>query len=245
MLMASPSWATNWCDDDNAVACYPMNEGSGTEIADNSSNSNTITFATSTAAPEWEVMAGTNAPSYADYMVTCDGGDDYMSAPNHASITFGTGNFSIAMWAIGINANFSPTTISKGFLSGGDWMLRSSNCGNADFYGDAGLVSVSYGDLTTNVWTHTTVVVDGADSAKMYREGVLRSTDSSISTADFDSSADLIFCNANGASRWWSGSVSETLLTNDLLDSTEINDIIDNGLGVSSDYRIPTMTEFR
>ena len=243
LVLATSAYATNWCDDDNAVACWDFSSGSGT-VEDKSSNSNTGTL---TDGAVWAAMAGTNSPSYADYMVTCDGGNDYINVTNDSSMVFGTGDWTLVIWAIGNNTqpDTHPASIGKGDTGSGEWMLRSVSGGNIGFYGDAGVVVNSYSsDYTNESWIHVAIVVVGGTTSKLYFNGVLRDTDSDMAAADFDDITDLRFCNADGdVSRFWAGSVSESALFSRALNVTDINDIMDNGLGaVSSGLAQPVIS---
>ncbi len=234
LIFLSPSLAHayNWCNDANAQGCWLFAEGSGTTIADSSSNTNTATFK-GAGEPAWAAMAGTNAPSYADNMVTYDGVNDYIEVTDDASITFGTSDFSGVQWmrSVVTPADSFPVTMGKGDTGAGEWMVRQIT-GTTRFYGDVGDVNPT-NSATTNddEWHHLAWTIDqGGTSANIWVDGVAGSADSTW-TADFNDGTALRFGNADAdGNRFWDGQTAECALFDDLLDETDINDIMDNGL---------------
>lgn len=230
LTLSNNCWAVNWCDDVNTEACWIYSEGSGATVDDSSANSNTATLV---GDSYWSAISGTNAPSYATYMVTVDGVDDYLLVLNDASLVFGNDSFSFTGWALLVTTpgDSFPAIIGKGDTGVGEWMLRNDGT-NSSFYADAGDISSTEStSAKDNSWHHWGFVVNQTTGVgAVWFDGIEGTIDSSFSS-NFTDTTDLILGNADGdTARFWDGSLSESFLIRYALDSTDINDIMTNGL---------------
>ena len=221
---------TNWCNDANCQACWLFDEGSGESIADSSANSNTGTFRGS-GEPAWASMAGTNAPSYADYMVDFDGSDDVITVtgligtPSQATI-IGWGDLDSAdtsgatLFSMGDNFGIvlDKTNGTTGFYhKSGGWVNAESN----DDHAGTGWHSFAYSSNPSG------------SSQVLYVDGVSEAVTSDGTAFDWtgQGSNTLMGRHADGATTVdFNGTTSETAFFDRILDSNEINDIMDNGL---------------
>jgi hypothetical protein len=89
LLFYSTGWAYDYTAD--AVAAFLFQEGSGTTVDDASPNSNTGTFASS-GHPAW---SSTVPPGYSNYSASFDGANDTISTSNPTTVV---DNFSFGCW---------------------------------------------------------------------------------------------------------------------------------------------------
>ena len=121
------------------------------------------------------------------YSTYFDGTGDYITAPNHTSFDFGTGDFTIETW---INIPDVTSTwlafISRGYAQEGGWRLYK-NTGNSNlrFYWSTGgttyhIEATSTG-LTNNTWHHI-AIVRNSSTTTIYVDGVSKGS-GTISTS--------------------------------------------------------------
>jgi len=220
VLIVSPAWAVDYTQDANCVGAWLFTEGSGQTVADSSANSNTGNFK-DTGEPAWNAMAGTNAPSYSDYMVTFDG-NDYITLTD---IAF-TDKITVCVWVYSTAVNAFDHVISE-------WTS----------FGITGYTdnTIRFGVETTTAkstekpailqdrWIHVVGVYDGVDIT-IYLNGSEQGTPVA-QTGNVSGTGGLrIGRYSGGTANNWTGSMGEQALFDIDLDSTEINDIMDNGL---------------
>jgi len=150
-----------------------------------------------------------------------DGVDDYVKVTDNPRLDFGASDsFTISMWfTLPYSTTNSRGLISKYESTGADggYQIRVDANGkvvveisddNTTFPKDSVTSSVSYRD---SKWHHVAAVKDGATSLKLYMDGVLEGTDSSIATAGALSNNDLLYMgDANdGTTGNWLGHIDE------------------------------------
>ena len=231
-------WAVDYTADVNCTGAWTMDVDEN-PIDDVSANSNT------------GALKGTGEPDYATatppavYSIgyyTGDGSDDY--------VNLGTSDMFIEAKPMSIVAWIYPETLGGNSL-GRIVMKRNSEATNtgislsiaANYAVDfrvSGTTTLDHktstGRYPQNTWTHIAVSWDGtteADNAPLYYNGVLE-TSYLIATdgntlGNTAGQPTYLFNNVAG-NRGWDGSEDEVAFFNDILTSTEINDIMDNGL---------------
>lgn len=247
LLWSNPAWATNWCEDANAVACYSIEEGSGITTADLSSNSNTGNFKGS-GEPAWD---SGNVPGPGDgfngtsnYSVDYDNVDDEINIGHDASIDSLT-TLTVVAW-IYIDALPSASTydyiLSQRDNSVNRWQLHINSDDEPDgLRGQiitSGNNAVTYVDTVTATgeWLHSAfryddggdrkwdIFVDGVESGY---SGETASTGTIVSATSTPLS---IGNRAVSLNRCWNGNIDELSIFDDIKDSTDINDMMTNGL---------------
>ncbi len=229
--------AYNHCDD--AVGCWLFDEGSGTTVADSSPNTNTGNFVAS-GRPAWASISGTDAPTYADYMVTYNPATgDYINCGADSSLDI-TGSISVCSW-ISLNDWSTQQILAKDKNTGGrayTFDILGTISATHRFYINGGAgndiilssVYVTYGGIFRHIaatWNQSTKKMN------IYVNGVADATEvttdsTSISTAT--ANVTLGKREYVGNEDYFRGDMSETGLFNTCSSSTEINDIMDNGL---------------
>jgi hypothetical protein len=101
---------------------------------------------------------------------------NYLTAPSSPVYDFGTGNFTIEMWANFSNASGTwQTLLSRAYAITGGWRLyKSENATELRWYrGSTDTVLTSGANLTNGVWTHIAVVKNGT-TITIYVNGTAR-----------------------------------------------------------------------
>jgi len=151
------------------VGRWNLDEGSGLTAADSTVNGNNGTL---TNGPVW-------VDGKYDKALQFDGVNDYVDAGNGTTLNWGTGGFTVELWAkiSGVSADFTHL-VSKPY----NYWLDLGSGANAGkqvaFYMNNGSnYSSGYTELTGNVWHHIAGVGDNTDkSLKIYVDGVLRNS---------------------------------------------------------------------
>jgi len=230
------SEADNFCNDANAQGCWLFTEGSGTTVADSTSNTNTGNFKGS-GEPAWDA---TNV-SYAVYgsasdSVDFDGTDDYISIPADSTINDLT-SFSWVAWVRpeGAGENNLGRVMQKGNRILYDDEDGAGNDGLAMEVGTDGnaRVSQSNANLTHDTWTHVAVTYSSGSFPLIYINGaeatyVYQTIGTGTDVAD-NSSALYVGNNSSG-SRSFNGKITEAAVFDDVLTEKEIKKIYRFGL---------------
>ncbi len=250
LLNSSLVYATNWCNDANIGGCWPTELGSGTTLDDNSSNSNDGTFEGS-GEPAWD---NGNIPGGGDgfngttnYSVDYDGNDDEIVVSDANSLD-ATNNLSIVTWIYMDDSGGQVITkdnSGSNNRSYGIYFNSSTFCMSAFKAGDSeslkcGGTAVSAIDFE---WHHFagiyTFVSDGNSIIEVFIDGVSDGSMSSavgplqVTTTDVR----LGSREYSGFEDWIDVNLDESAIFLSSLDSTDINNIMDNGLVPSSARR--------
>lgn len=197
-----------WEINNNSLIFKAVKDYSGND------NNGTLGGGVSGSAPAW-TSSGKIGGAY-----IFDGSDDYILINKSASLN-NTGSFAIDLWV-------KPKTISAngflfnnydGTLSAGDLMFYQVNSAVRAYLEGATSVVISSNFLNVDTWAHIAVVVDAGNSLKLYVNGLVNATDSSIGAApyfdnnnDFRIGSDLTGANLfNGTIdnlRFWNRSLS-------------------------------------
>ncbi len=241
--LSSPAFATNWCESANIHGCWTIEEGSGTSTADVSSNSYDGSFKGKNE-PEWSsTVPTTGFNGSSSYSVDFDGYNDYISV--------GTGNalstFTMVVWfyadKLPINTE-NNWIISRGGTTP-SWQ-HNYQLGLSDPDGATPCVaSVEFYDTTGGTWRilrTSTQVYTGSynhyagswdNSTKVYAiyfNGVATTNTSYTTATPNTASLNLNFGNNPEPLDHIEGKVDEIAIFSSALSSTDINDIMDNGL---------------
>lgn len=163
-------------------------DASSTTFTDSSSNSHTITEYNNCAHTTSYQKFGTSSIAF-------DGADDYLEIADHASLDFGTGDFTIDLWfnidefADTPSGNYYHTLVSKGdYSQAGEWELAIQY--NTGWEGYDTLISFHLGasyqlqdisTLTADTWYHL-ALVRSSGVITYYIDGVSQGTDNQAGT---------------------------------------------------------------
>lgn len=239
--LGNTAWATAPKDNANCQGAWLFLEGSGTTVADSSQNSNTGNFA-GDGKPAWASIDGTNAPAYATNEVDFNGDDDYISCGSDASLD-DMSAISVVFWVDTDSRNVYDRLVAKDGSGAGQWHIRweQSNQDYLEFIKDGAtdlrVATNSHGitDNTPGGWYHVAMTWDGSITAAnvhFYVTGSELAYTTQTNGASLVSDAALNFFIGNrvGADRALDGQMTEVAVFDDVLTSTEVNDIMDNGL---------------
>ena len=210
----------------NLIAYYSMNDGSGTTVTDNSSNSNNGTMANMDGSSDWV----SNTLFGQDYALDFDGSNDYIIISDDNSLD-NDNYITISMWINAGSITNKDCLISKRSSTeqSGNYALRFNSSNQLKWYiwgGDADNGSTSSTSaISTNVWTHVAVSFNNStNTTKFYINGSLDNTSTTISK-DLDANSSDLHLGWDGQnSRYFDGKVDEVRIWSDIRTQTEIQD---------------------
>ena len=225
--MSSNALCINWCDDANTELCITY-EDAGGDPTDSSSNAFTV-------VNDGVTMTTGNPPaSYSTYYGDYERNetDDLQVNDTVGVLKFegATEDFSTSFW-------FYPETISGNnqFLtnfmdtSGDGWLVHANNSGTVTFYIDA-KVTTSVGTLDSK-WQYWSFTANRDGNSQVYLDGVATGTPTALSSEVMDITTNTFrIASPYTGGNWTDGLMDEHIITSDILSSTDINDIMDNGL---------------
>ncbi len=221
------AFAIDYTQDANCVGAWLFTEGSGITVDDASVNSFTGNFVSS-GHPAWAAMSGTNAPSYATYMVDFDGTNDYIDMGDQDALSYTTGNFTIVAW-IYLDA-VDCVFMNKGHYGDYGYYFQVNSGSNLQIF-TAGSLTTSSSTLSIGQWYHVAFVRDGTNPNKLYINGSEPSYSSQPNGAnDLTTNYPFQLGQYDTGVLRLNGRMSETAIFSRALISTEINDIKNNGL---------------
>lgn len=208
--------ATNWCDDANVLLCAPIEAGSGTTVTDESGNGYDGTI---NSGGSWETDV---SPTYSTY--------SYHITAYSGNINFGTlGSYDIADTSTVASWFKKPTgasNLSQIFVKGsyrfrcesGFWKFLSKPSGSTQ-------TDVMAGSCSNDTWYHLGLTYDKDASTKLYfyLDGVQTDT-STQGDGDDNTGFDFALMSEGDAI------VDDTAVFSDVKTSTDINDMMDNGV---------------
>ncbi len=242
LLWSNPVGAVNWCL--SAVACYPIETGSGTTITDQSANTNTGNFASS-GHPAWDSGelpdSGDGFLSTSTYSLDYTPSDDVNIGSDASIDNLPSADLSVTAW-INPNVDQSGRIVDKRPGSPG-WYFQVIDASGAsidkalDFFLDTGgtderTITVNNA-IVNNVWQHIGVAHDfSALSAAIYVDGVLQSNNGTFTSAgtgspNDDSAIDaFVGSQSLGSNNEFDGNLDEVALFSTLLDATDFSSIM-------------------
>lgn len=155
------------------VAYWKFDEGAGSTATDASGNGRTATLMNS---PAWNNSALPPLNYTNAYALKFDGGNDYVTVPNHSSIDFrGLPGFTVTMWAYLDTSMPESALIGMRDSSRRGWYFHITYPRTVSF--DLNSENSAYYALSTPGWYHVSGVWDG-QSIKLYLNGTLIQTTS-------------------------------------------------------------------
>jgi len=228
-LIVTPAWAVNWCDVFDF--CTPMEDGSGSTVSNignggggDGTISGTVTWKTSSPPV-----------STSTYYLDFDGSNDIVSFSNPASFTLY--DFSVGGW-VDPDSTDSEGVFIISISSGYGYYLQQSSSGSGVFQfiiGRDGSYSTRSGtSVPTGSYQHVVGVrsdASGTSITTLYVDGVSESSSSSGKVGSIPlGSATTTMGYYTDTSRDYAGYEDEFFLEKSALDSTDIDDIMYNGL---------------
>ena len=227
LLVHSPTWATDYTQDANVVGAWlidvdedPVQDASSNNI-DLGHGVTSPTFGTSTPDPP---------AAYSDGYYTF-GGSAVILTTNDNDIQL-TSDFSYVIWVYPTADDAQSNIMGKRDATGGNYqanfrLLNAPSARNPSLLNSSGSVAASAG-IADATWTHLAVTNDDDGNTIHYSNGATNGSATSPA-------------NASKAIRWsvgrrendsgpFPGNLTQVAAFDDVLDSTEINDIKDNGL---------------
>ena len=217
----------DYTEDTNCQLAYLFTEGTGTTVADSSQNTNTGTFK-GAGEPNWEVMAGVDAPSYMDYMVDFDGTDDRIT---EAYVNL-TNNFSYVLWFASDSTGQSNKYIYDGGNSDIGTILYEYVDDKIEFFSQSSGSDPrpsSQIAITDTNWHHICYYYDGT-AWKYALDGSSTTINANITFAISTVGTAALGYAVGFESAAVNCKMGEFAIFNDALTLVEINDIMDNGL---------------
>jgi len=239
LLNSQFAFAKNWCDEASMYYCYPVDEGSGTTVYDDA-NSYDLTI---TGTVTWQTASP--SASYSSNYLNFDGSNDYA---RDTAIAPWIGNYAIGMW---VNPYYTDADniFFNHYGSGGNrtW-LGQNNGGDGKFYFEymeGGHWNGVYGTSTpTGDWQHIvgtrTDYTSLTNDLRVYVDGVLEKTSDSDHEYGISLTNGILTFGTDQAGGYdYKGDGDEMFMYRNTMDSTDINDIMDNGLlqASSSSYQ--------
>ncbi|SVD70553.1 uncharacterized protein METZ01_LOCUS423407, partial [marine metagenome] len=188
---------------------------------------------TSSAVLDGFTITGGAGGSVANYSLSFDGADDYVSIPDNDALDIGSSDFSIQFW-IKSSDNNKATIVSKS--EGGDpvntWYFVNMNSNGTieyeitDGYSVSGDYSIATGSIAVNdgEWHHISVLFDRDNLGYIYIDGIL-DVSSSIAShpGNLSNNASLEFgVDLEHSQHYTSGNIDEVSIWNTVLTQEEI-----------------------
>ena len=211
------------------IAHWTFDEGSGQTAGDSvGTNDGTLgsTSGAESSDPTWVCVSGGNALDF-------DGTDDYVFVSDSASLNFGTGDFTVALW---VNSNqaqvvnewpklvekftSSPSTQGYRLMS-----YQSTDSPNAAFSiasGGTGATVESTVNIRDGLWHHVGGVKTSTE-LRIYIDGSLSGTPASHSLGTTSNSADLVFGRTLTSTDFVEGNMDDVRLYERALSADEIS----------------------
>lgn len=228
----------DWTQDADCQGAWLFNEGSGTTVADDSQNSNTGNFK-GAGEPNWTTKI---TGSHVDYSVDYDAVDDVVNCGTSDTV-FLTGNAQTTV------AWVNPTTIGEGVggyifykripITGPAMGFRLTATNTLRFFNDGSTqlsVTGSNSQYTLENPIFVSVTWDGSVTAAnvhLYVNGAEISgyaTQQNGATLGSNTGGDNLLGNGTAGGNTIDGLLAEVGTFDAVLDLTDINDIMDNGL---------------
>lgn len=224
------------------VAYYPLDETSGTQTRDASSNQNDGTVGADSYWTTGQVNGGLDVSNTVNGVATIADNSDL---PSGASVAM-----TVELWAYQDSSSADATMVSHwdytgGTPTSGSWALQTGRTDStrivffvADSATDPGsnYIETTTSSWSTGSWHHVAVTYDGslaaADRAKVYIDGALESSTvtGTISGTLLDASSPLKIGDFVGLDRFFNGSLDEVKVYDRALGEAEIVAEYDAGL---------------
>jgi len=228
--------------EDGLVAAYHFEEGTGTSLADYSTNTNTGTITGATWVKDTDDIANawTN-----DLALEFDGVNDYIVS---SDIDYGTGNkISVCAWVkyteVPGTEGYSCVVVKSTHLGDSPYSLYVRTLGRAGF-----AVQGSYaefdGDYNDGKWHHMVGVLDDTTSY-FYVDGVLKDTETGVSPLNNDKTVCIGSHEDASTYRPFEGLIKDIRVYSSSLSADQVSQIYNNGAGTIEGSRENLVLHFR
>lgn len=200
------------------IGRWKLDEGSGTNTADDSGNGNDGTLVNS---PTW--VTGKVGP----FAVQMDGIDQYINVPDDAVLDLGTSDFTVAFWANFTDAINEALFTKDNFAGSGNGFYIYTLSSRFRYWNGSSGTSFGPNPLSTSTWYHCACVRSGT-TVSFYIDG----SDTGTSTTDsrnFSNSSPLRFGNFADNTRFLDGTMDDIRLYDRALSGSEITSLYDLG----------------
>jgi hypothetical protein len=234
--------AYDWTQDAGCEGAWLFSEGTGTTV-DNAEGTTSLDGAFKGAGePAWASMTGTGAPAYSSYMVDFDGTDDYVDCGTDSNVLAYNQSLAHVAW-INPDADHAGSILSKRDIIGGgggnvDFRIMNDVSKSLRFrvQGNTSMLRQSVANaITTGQWNHVAVIWDGSTTAAnilLYVNGseVTYQTTTDGSSLTINDLGRIHIGNIHENLVHFNGKIGEVATFSSGIDSTDINDIMTNGL---------------
>jgi hypothetical protein len=225
--------ATNWCSHANVKACYLVETGSGQTLEDETENYDGSFKGD--GEPAWE----SNVPAaYSDYSIDCDGTDDVVTSGDLDL----DGNFTIVVWIYiedwdGDDKRIIHKPGDIYYFQGNYYIMADPpqddyeiKVGYRSLSGTYEQTASTGDSISTATWHHIAAVNTGSEM-QLWIDGVDVASDNSLANTPQTNDCNLEIGGAtSGSNEYVSADLDEIAIFSTDFDSTDINDIMDNGL---------------
>lgn len=208
------------------ISYWPINEGAGSSVNDTSTNANALTITNAT----WKVDAARSDNLVGKIAMRFDGSGDYLTRAYDSDYNFGTGSFSISLWARIPNSAAGPDIILARYADAGFKIYMDANefiCFSIDDDStwepeDPACSATAYNDST---WHHFEAVKNTTSSIILYIDGKMIKTNAAT-TADSSLSGTspplYIGIDSDGSSNSFQGDIDSVSIFNYARDANQI-----------------------
>ena len=232
LFLSTPSFAvTNWCNNASTQLCLTAEEGV-TTVDDKSANDFTVTKANQATQ-----SSAANPDTWSTFSYIFDGNDDELSITDSGGII----DFEGATEDFTACSFYNPDVVSgttHSIYNIGDanddfWRLIELQATSGNVWASLDTIDVKSNNdaVSVTTWNHICAVMDRDGNGQMWVNGVTNGAAVALSseTLNITSTAFHIGRDISGGLDM-DGYLDELLIATILLDSTDINDIMDNGL---------------
>jgi len=206
----------------DVVAWYDIEDNTGTDLLDNSANSNNFSF--SAAPPAWVTDAPTGLTYSLDF-VTAD------RVPMGSSLIPNSA-FSLAAWVKfdtdGVNSHVFGRNAS--FLFG----TQSGDKSASRIYDGYAWSTISNSGTTVTTWQHLVITWNGSSTMAMYTDGAASGSTTQNSMANTGATLYMGAYNPTSDGRYMDGHIAQAQIFNKALTSTEVTALYN--LGTAQTY---------
>lgn len=227
--------ATNYCEHANAKICWTLEEGSGTTTDDKSSAGRDGTFK-GDGEPAWST---TNPPTAYTTFVDYDDSNDYISTPDSADLDFISNSEDFTLYLVFDQSDadaFNRWVTKQDGTSGDGWAIARNNDCITFIREVSGTQTIAnrFNDLSSGTW-HVVFFQWDASEGKI-RHYLDKSASSWVApvtngTYGWASDGKLYLGGRDNVASSTGTKFAAFAIWNSLLETTEMDDISDNGLG--------------
>jgi len=234
LSLNSPVWAYDWTQDADVEGAWLFEEGTGTTVTDSSPNTNTGNFK-GTGEPAWSTTVPTSGDGFngtSNWSVLFDGSDDYIDVGSDTSLDFTTA-FSFVSWVQPKNMTGERPIFVNRSDDSASFGIDMRDSGKIEFYfnvsGTWRETKTSNVVMTVDQFDHIAIAYGAGAIPLIYING------SAVATNDIGTYQNLPVYNnttyiGKYSTTYGNHIIDDTACFSAKLDSTDINDIMDNGL---------------